>query len=187
MVILISAIGSTGKTLMAQTLLEKYKIPYLSVDHLKMGIYRGNNQCGFTPTDRTEVIAEKLWPIIKGMIMTNIENHQSIIMEGCYFLPQYMSDFEKSYSEKIIAVFMGFSTAYIKENFTSNIVKHRNVIEARKYPEERTITEFIQEQEAFKEECKKYAVQYFEIDGEYERDIMKVYEYIEQQKRCRGW
>jgi len=180
MVVLISGIGSTGKTLMAQTLLEKYHIPYLSVDHLKMGLYRADYRSGFTPMDHTDVIAETLWPIIKGIIMTNIENNQSIIIEGCYLLPQYMNDFEKSYSEKI-SVFIGFSTEYIQENFASNIVKYRNVIEARKYPEERTITELIKEQEDFKTKCKEYGAKYFEIEGEYARDIMKVYEYIEAQ------
>ena len=183
MIILISAISSVGKTLMAQRLLEKYHIPYLSADHLKMGLYRGDAHCGFTPSDDTEVIAEKLWPIIKGIIMTNIENNQSIIIEGCYLLPQYINDFEKSYSDKIIAVFMGFSTKYIKENFTSQIIKHRNVIEARKYQEERTMNDFIKEQEAFKRKCEEYGVAYFEIDGDYQQDIEKVYNYIEKKEK----
>lgn len=60
MIILISAVGSTGKTLMAQKLLEKYHIPYLSIDHLKMGLYRGDKHCGFTPLDNTEIIGDKL-------------------------------------------------------------------------------------------------------------------------------
>ena len=43
MVILISGSSHTGKTLLAQKLLEKYKFPYLSVDHLKMGLIRSKN------------------------------------------------------------------------------------------------------------------------------------------------
>ena len=35
MVILIAGSSHTGKTLLAQRLLEKYKYPYLSIDHLK--------------------------------------------------------------------------------------------------------------------------------------------------------
>jgi 2-phosphoglycerate kinase len=183
MVILISAIGSTGKTLMAQRLLEKYKIPYLSMDHLKMGLYRGDNSCGFTPLDSTEVIGEKIWPIIKGIIMTNIENNQSMIIEGCYLLPQYIKDFENTYSEKIISVFMGFSTKYINENFTSKIIRHRNAIEDRNYPEDRTITDYINEHKEFKTQCEEYGVKYFEIDKDYEQEIIKVYDFIETQKR----
>lgn len=59
MIITISGNGYMGKTFMAQQLLETYKIPYLSIDHLKMGIYRGNINCGFTPLDSTELIGEK--------------------------------------------------------------------------------------------------------------------------------
>ena len=36
MIILITGASHTGKTALAQKLLEKYKYPYLSIDHLKM-------------------------------------------------------------------------------------------------------------------------------------------------------
>jgi len=93
MVILIGGISCTGKTLMSQKLLEKYKIPYLSIDHLKMGLIRGDTNCSFTSMDSNEVIGEKLWPIIKGIIMTNIENNQNIIIEGCYLLPNLQQQY----------------------------------------------------------------------------------------------
>ena len=38
MIILIGGAGCVGKTKLAQRLLERYKFPYLSLDHLKMGI-----------------------------------------------------------------------------------------------------------------------------------------------------
>ena len=36
MIILITGASHTGKTLLAQRMLEEYKYPYLSIDHLKM-------------------------------------------------------------------------------------------------------------------------------------------------------
>ncbi|MGG3279359.1 hypothetical protein [Paenibacillus solani] len=92
MIMLISGNSSTGKTYMAQRLLEKYHVPYLSIDHLKMGLYRADMNCGFTPMDSTEDIGEKLWPILKGIMMTNIENKQNLIIEGCYILPHHLED-----------------------------------------------------------------------------------------------
>ncbi|TNJ68096.1 2-phosphoglycerate kinase [Paenibacillus hemerocallicola] len=183
MIILISGNSCTGKTLMSQKLLEKYHIPYLSIDHIKMGMYRADAGCGFTPLDSTEHIGEKLWPIIKGIIMTNIENSQNIIIEGCYILPHYIKDFEAAYSEKIISVFIGFSQNYIEKNFTSNIVKHRNAIEDRGYPEEGIIDDYIDEHDAFRRKCLANDVDYFEIDKNYEEEITKVYDFIETQKR----
>ncbi|MBU8917529.1 2-phosphoglycerate kinase [Bacillus sp. FJAT-29953] len=182
MVILISAVSSTGKTLMAQKLLEKYHISYLSIDHIKMGLYRGDKNCGFTPLDSTEVIGDKHWPILKGIIMTNIENEQHIIIEGCYILPHYIKDFGINYSEKIIPVFLGFSTNYIQENFETRIMKHRNAVKFRNWPEERTIKELIKEHKEFKAQCLQAGVRYFEIENDYDKEILNVYDYIEAEK-----
>ncbi|MCM3758266.1 2-phosphoglycerate kinase [Sporosarcina aquimarina] len=178
MIILISAVGSTGKTMMAQNLLERYGIPYLSIDHLKMGLYRGDKNCEFTPLDNTEVIGDYLWPILKGVIMTNIENEQHIIIEGCYILPHYLKDFDINYSKKIISVFLGFSSNYIQENFEARIVRYRNAVELRSCPEERTIKELITEHKEFKEYCLRSGVKYFEIKNDYEKEILEVYDYI---------
>lgn len=183
MIILISAVGSTGKTLMAQKLLERYHIPYLSIDHLKMGLYRGDKHCGFSPSDNTEVIGDKLWPILKGIIMTNIENDQHIIIEGCYILPHYLKDFDISYSEEIISVFLGFSTNYIQENFEEKIVKYRNAVERRSWPEERSMKELIKEHKEFKAQCLQAGVRYFEIENDYDKEILKVYDYIDAERQ----
>ena len=43
MIILIAGASHTGKTVLAQKILEKYKITYLSIDHLKMGLIRSKN------------------------------------------------------------------------------------------------------------------------------------------------
>lgn len=49
MILLITGASHTGKTLLAQKILEKYQYPYLSIDHLKMGlIHSGNTR--LTPT-----------------------------------------------------------------------------------------------------------------------------------------
>ena len=40
MVILITGASHTGKTALEQRLLERYHCPYLSIDHLKMGLIR---------------------------------------------------------------------------------------------------------------------------------------------------
>ncbi|KKI91190.1 2-phosphoglycerate kinase [Bacillus sp. SA1-12] len=188
MIILISGNGQSGKTFMAQHLLEKYKVPYLSIDHLKMGIYRSDKNCGFTPLDSSELIGDKLWPIIREIIKTNIENNQNLIIEGCYILPHYIKEFEKFYAEKIISVFLVFSTQYIKANFESKILKHRNVIEDRgeldaDFNITENITENIKEHNQYRRRCIEAGYKYFEIDKNYEEEITKVYDYIETQKR----
>ena len=82
MVLLITGASHTGKTVLSQKLLEKYKYPYLSIDHLKMGLIRSGNT-GLTPEDDDKLQAY-LWPIVREIIKTAIENKQNLIVEGCY-------------------------------------------------------------------------------------------------------
>ena len=72
MIILIIGASHTGKTVLAQKLLEKYKYPYLSIDHLKMGLIR-SGYTKLTPED-DDKLTEYLWPIVREIIKTAIEN-----------------------------------------------------------------------------------------------------------------
>ena len=179
MVILISAASCTGKTLMAQRLLEKYSVPYLSVDHLKMGLYRSGKDYGFTPTDEDKIIESVLWPIIKGIIETNIENKQNIIIEGCYIYPHRLNEFDEEYRKEIIPVFMGFSRKYVENNYFSQVIENRNIIENRDWEEERTVEEFISDTNKLKKMCLEGATQYFEINKDYNEDTNKIYQWID--------
>jgi hypothetical protein len=180
MVILIGAASNTGKTLMSQKLLELYKMPYLSLDWLKMGLYRANEKCGFTPEDGNEKIEQILWPIIKGIVMTNIENKQNIIIEGCYIFPNRIKEFEHEYMEHIIPVFIGFSKAYIENNFLSTIIRHASAIE-EKGNEERAMTHFIDEHSRFKRMCEESEINYFEITKDYTAEIENIYQWIDEE------
>ena len=99
MIILITGASHTGKTLLAQRLLEKYKYPYLSIDHLKMGLIRSGNT-SLTPEDDDE-LTEYLWPIVREIIKTAIENDQNLIVEGCYIPADWRKDFDESYLKHI--------------------------------------------------------------------------------------
>ena len=100
MIILITGASHTGKTALAQKLLEKYNYPYLSIDHLKMGLIRSKNT-NLTPLSDAEDLTAYLWPIVREMIKTAIENDQNLIVEGCYIPPHWQEDFETEYLEKI--------------------------------------------------------------------------------------
>ena len=182
MVILIGGAGCVGKTIMAQKLLEKYKMPYLSIDHIKMGIYRGWFNCGFTPESDDEIITEKIWPIIKGIIMTNIENSQNIIIEGCYFPESIESELDKEFLLKIIFFNIIFPKEYIMKNLMEKIIKNRNIIENREYDFEYSkegVRKYILENKNNKEKCIKNGIQYFEIKENYKKEIKIIYKWID--------
>ena len=99
MIILISGTTHTGKTALSQRLMEKYKIPYLSVDHLKMGLIRSGNT-SLTVND-DEKLTPYLWSIVREIIKTAIENRQNMIIEGCYIPFDWQKDFEEDYLREI--------------------------------------------------------------------------------------
>ena len=100
MIILITGASHTGKTVLAQSLLEKYQYPYLSIDHLKMGLIR-SGQTDLTPLSEDTDLTDYLWPIIREIIKTAIENKQNLIIEGCYIPFTWEKDFSKEYLGEI--------------------------------------------------------------------------------------
>jgi len=189
MVILIAGASCVGKTLLSQKLLEIYKIPYLSIDHLKMGLYRSGINFGFTPESKNEIIIEKLWPIVKGIIMANIENDQNIIIEGCYF-PENIAELDKKYPSKILFLYIIFSEQYIRKNLMEKIIGNRNIIENRgsnvenfiKYME---IEKYILENQNNKDKCKNNGIKYFEIKEDYEKEVNNIYKWIEKESKAK--
>ena len=182
MVILIGGVSCTGKTTVAQKLLEKYRIPYLSIDHIKMGLIRGNKYCDFTATDREDELTNKLWPIVKGIIMTAIENGQHIIIEGCYLPPEHIQDFDPTYLEQIIALYIGFSDNYLEKCFTSGIIEHRNEIEQKDFDADyMNRVHFSKLHHRLKKRCKENNAVFFEINADYSAEIRTVYQWIDEQ------
>ena len=149
-----------------------------------MGLYRANANCGFLPDDSNEVIEEWLWPILKAIIEVNIENGQSIIIEGCYIFPKRLREFREEYRKHIIPVFLGFSSAYIEKNYSSGIIKYNSIIEMRG-EENRSQNWFIQANSIWKRMCADNFLKYFEIDGDYLTEIAKIHNWIDGEI-CKG-
>ena len=167
MIILITGASHTGKTALAQKLLEKYKYPYLSIDHLKMGLIRSGNT-ELTPMDDTELV-EYLWPIVCEIIKTAIENKQNLIVEGCYIPFTWQDDFDKEYLDNIKCYCLVMSENYIKNHF-EDIMNYASVIENR-LNDDCTIDNLLQDNMQLLELCKKHNANYVLIDNEYKIDI----------------
>ncbi|MCH5198505.1 MAG: adenylate kinase [Oscillospiraceae bacterium] len=128
MIILITGASHTGKTLLSQRLLEKYQYPYISMDHIKMGLIRSGNT-ELTPYDDDKMTAY-LWPIIREIIKTAIENEQNLIVEGCYVPADWEIDFSPEYRFKIKFYCLVMSESYIRSHF-DEIKNHACAIEQR--------------------------------------------------------
>lgn len=169
MIILIAGASHTGKTALAQKLLEKYRYPYLSIDHLKMGLIRSGNTT-LTPVSGDKALTDYLWPIVCEMIKTAIENKQSLIVEGCYIPFDWAKDFESEYLENINYYCLVMSEKYIKNHF-SDIKKYASVVEDRMDDEGCTMETVLRDNAKILKQCQTYKVNYLLIDDEYQVDI----------------
>ncbi|MBQ3529677.1 MAG: adenylate kinase [Oscillospiraceae bacterium] len=168
MIVLITGASHTGKTALAQRLLEKYKYPYLSIDHLKMGLIRSGNT-ELTPMDDGE-LTDYLWPIVREIIKTAIENKQNLIVEGCYIPFDWAKDFSKEYLDHIRYYCLVMSENYINKHF-ADIKKYASVVEARVDDAWCTPESVRDDNARILALAQKHNVNYILIDDKYQVDI----------------
>ena len=166
MIILIGGASHTGKTLLAQRLLERYHYPYLSLDHLKMGLIR-SGQTALTPMD-DDKLTDYLWPIVREMIKTAIENGQNLIVEGCYIPFDWAESFEEDYRKEIRYVCLIMSRPYIETHF-GDIKNHANAVESRFDDSGLSAEQLIADNEYHLAQCIAHQCRYLWIDEDYEQ------------------
>lgn len=166
MIILIAGASHTGKTVLAQRLLEKYHYPYLSIDHLKMGLIRSGNT-DLTPMD-DDKLTDYLWPIVREMVKTAIENDQNMIVEGCYIPFDWQKDFAPAYLRQIRYTCLIMSRNYIENHF-EDIRRHANAVE-RRLADELSKDELIKENERNLAACKAGGCPYILVEDVYKVD-----------------
>lgn len=169
MIVLITGASHTGKTALAQRLLEKYKYPYLSIDHLKMGLIRSGNT-SLTPMSDDSALTDYLWPIVCEMIKTAIENEQNLIVEGCYVPFDWRKGFESQYLENIKYYCLVMSRKYIMDHF-SDIKKYASIVENRMDDEYCTIETVLRDNAEILKQCQDHKTEYILIDDEYQVDV----------------
>ena len=137
MIRLLTGSTHTGKTLLAQRLLERHGAPYLSIDHLKMGLIR-SGMCPLTPESTDEALTAVLWPVVREIVKTAVENGQSLTVEGCYIRTRF-----------------------------DTIQTHANAIERRKDDSFCTMELLLAENRRNLEACRRRGLPYYLIDGPY--------------------
>ena len=172
MIVLITGASHTGKTLLAQKLLKKYHYPYLSIDHLKMGLIRSGNT-DLTPMDDDEALTAYLWPIVREMIKTAIENDQNLVVEGCYIPFDWRRDFDDRYLSSIRFICLAMTDEYIKSHFDV-IIRHESDIESRLIESDITIDRLIAENHRMIEGFQSTGEQVILISSDYEQNITEL-------------
>ena len=173
MIYLITGASHTGKTALSQRLLEALKFTYLSIDHLKMGLIRSGNTT-LTPDD-DDKLTDYLWPIVRELIKTAIENKQNLIVEGCYIPFDWRKDFDAEYISEIKFICLALTERYIDEHF-EDILAHGSDIEERLDNDYECLSQdFVKKENLrFAEGFMKAGEQVILIDQDYEEVIEKI-------------
>ena len=175
MILLITGASHTGKTLLAQRLLEAYHYPYLSIDHLKMGLIRSGNT-HLTPED-DDKLTKYLWPIVRKMIKTAIENNQNLIVEGCYIPMDWRQDFDEQYLPSIRFICLAMTDEYIDAHY-EEIMEHASAIESRLDDSSCTKESLIADNHTYIKGCQQNDEQVTLIDSDYEKTMSDIIERI---------
>ena len=177
MIILITGASHTGKTLLAQRMLEQYNYPYLSIDHLKMGLIRSGDT-ELTPLSDDEALTAYLWPIVREMVKTAIENDQNLIVEGCYIPFDWRRDLDDRYLPSIRFICLAMTDEYIKSRFDA-IIRHESDIESRMIKNDFSIDGLIAENQrliaGFQDAGEKVVL----IKSDYEQSITEILTSVE--------
>lgn len=172
MIILLTGASHTGKTLIAQRLLEQHHYPYFSIDHLKMGLIRSGHT-ELTPMSSENELTEYLWPIVVEMVKTAIENRQNLIVEGCYIPFNWVAYFPKEYLKDIKYLCLVMSEDYIRTHF-EDIKKYARVVENRIDDDWCTIETVLRDNSQALAEARQNKAEYLLIDDKYENVIKQV-------------
>lgn len=176
MIIIITGATHTGKTVCAQKLMEQLRIPYISQDHIKMGMIR-SGYATLTPDSPDVEMTDYLWPITREIIKTAIENKQNLIVEGCYIPFSWRNDFDNEYLQEIKYICLCFTERYIEEHY-SEIMKFESRIENRIDDGYCTIGLLKRENKRFREGCEENGLPFVLIDDNYEQAVEKYTEEI---------
>lgn len=165
MVLLLAGASHAGKTAFAQRLLETYGYPYLSIDHLKMGLIRSGNTA-LTPEDDEE-LTQYLWPIVREIVKTAVENRQNLIVEGVYIPFRWKEDFSPEYLPHIRYRCLILSEGYIRAHF-GDIKKYASVIEDRQDDSCCTMDAVLEDNAYHLKMCQTYGCEYILIEDAYQ-------------------
>ena len=171
MIFLITGASHTGKTLLAQRMLEKHRIPYLSIDHLKMGLIR-SGYTDLTPED-DEALTEYLWPVVREMVKTAVENRQSMIVEGCYIPFDWRRDLGEEYLPSVRFLCLAMTDKYIDSHF-EEIKKHGSDIESRLDDSDCTIESLKEDNRRVIEGFRRAGEPVVLIEDDYEKTLERI-------------
>ncbi len=128
MILFVHGPTHVGKTVFARELTARTGVSNLSVDLLKMGLIR-SGVTRLTPED-DEALTAFLWPVVREMARTALENRQPLIIEGDYLPEDWRASFEAD--APVAAVGLAMTESGLRARY-GDVVRHRHAAEIRRH------------------------------------------------------
>lgn len=109
MLYLLGGASRSGKSKLARRLLAERGVPFLHLDLLMMGFAKGLPAFGVDPDDSAFRRGELLWPVVRGMALTAVEDGVDYLFEGDSLLPKNVAEPADLCGEEVKAAFLGYS------------------------------------------------------------------------------
>lgn len=123
------------------------------------------------PLSEDDALMQYLWPIVREMIKTALENEQHLIIEGCYIPWDWQKDFSADELNRIRFICLLMSDAYLCAHF-DEVKKHADVIEKR-LDDDCTLEGVRQDNARMRQLCALHDLPHVLIDERYPDDLAR--------------
>jgi hypothetical protein len=113
MLYIVGGCSRSGKSSLAERMRARHSVPGFPLDALKMGLHLGAPQLGIHPHDDDLETADRMWPVIKGVIENLIFDGRDFLIEGVNLRPATVADLIKETETPVRACFLGYPEAAI--------------------------------------------------------------------------
>lgn len=182
MLYLIGGVSRSGKSMVAEMILLRKKIPYLPLDSIVMGFTNGIPEYGVNDKQFPDEIAKRLWKFTKAMIENLLFVGNDYTVEGEAFLPAHVSELTARYPGKIKSCFLGYPETSTERKFEE--VKKHNVAENDWLLHETEdsiighIRNMIGYSKFVREECKTFQMPFFDTSLHFKKGVRDAANYL---------
>lgn len=181
MLYILGGSSRSGKSIIARRFVAEKQIPFFGIDFLittlqeipELGIHHG---------DQYEIKAERIWPLIKPMLLHLASEEPKYLIEGDGILPKHINELSKENPEKVKACFVGFCDISPEEKLKIARDKGGNQDDwTKKYSDEEMIgfiKGMIDYSNYLKRECNKYSIKYFDCSQNFPTFLDQVFDYL---------
>lgn len=126
MLYIVGGCSRSGKSLLAERMRVRHGVPWFALDALKMGLHLGAPSCGVHPEDDDLETADRMWPIVAGLLDHLVFDARDYLVEGVNLRPDTVVAFIADTDQPVRACFLGYPEMPI-DTKVAHVANHRDV------------------------------------------------------------